>query len=135
MFTFKEVSYEMNEVRKYEDYVLKFLSFKINFFTTYSILEFIMSNGIIFSHEFSSEESMFVMKEKVKKVSKLAFQVLLNFVEDCAYINYNHIEVAFSCAVFAKELMKFKDVFPNELEKVYNLKMGNFVRCYQYLST
>ena len=134
MFTFKEVSYEMNEVRKYEDYVLKFLSFKLNFFTTYNIIELLLCNGVILNNEFSSDENNLVIKEKIKKVNKLAFQVLCNFVEDINYINYNHIEIAFSCVVFAKELMKFKDIFPPELEKIYNLKMGNFIRCYQYIA-
>jgi len=124
----------MNEVRKYEDYVLKFLSFKLNFFTTYNIIELLLCNGVILNNEFSSDENNLVIKEKIKKVNKLAFQVLCNFVEDINYINYNHIEIAFSCVVFAKELMKFKDIFPPELEKIYNLKMGNFIRCYQYIA-
>lgn len=134
MFTFKEVSYEMNEVRKYEDYVMKFLSFKLNFITSFNIIEFILSNGVVFNNEFHYEENPSVIKDRVKKVNKLAFQLLITFVEDSNYINYNHIEVAFSCVVFAKELMKFKDVFPAELEKIYNLKMGNFVKCYQYIT-
>ena len=134
MFTFKELNYEMNEVRKYEDYALKFLSFKLNYFTTYSILELLLINGIIFNNEFGIDESSSSIKEKVKKTNKLAFQVLSNFMEDLNYVNFNHIEIAFSCAVFAKEIMKFKNVFPLELEKIYNIKMGNFVKCYQYVA-
>jgi len=135
MFTFKEVSYEMNEIRKYEDYVLKFLSFKLNFYTTFTIIEYLLSNGVIMSNEFHSDENSQVIREKVRRVNKLSFQILINFIEDSSYINFNHIDVAFSCVVFAKELLKFKDVFTPELEKIYNLKMGNFVRCYQYVSS
>jgi hypothetical protein len=134
MSTFKEVSYEMNEVRKYEDYVLKFLSFKLNFFTTFNIVETILSNGVVFNYECSNDDGYSTIKEKVKKVNKLSFQILLGFIEDPAYVNFNHIEVAFSCIVFAKELLRFKEIFPPELEKVYNIKMGNFIKCFQYVS-
>ena len=134
MFTFKEVNYEMNEVRKYEDYVLKFLSFKLNYFTTLNVLELILSIGVVFNHEFNHDDSTFIIKEKVKKVNKLAFQILLNFIEDHNYVNFNHIDIAFACAIFAKEILKFKDLFPYELEKIYNLKLGNFYKCFQYIS-
>ena len=134
MYTFKEIPYEMNEVRKYEDYVLKFLSFKLNYFTTFSIMETLMYNGIVFNNELSSHESKIILKEKIKKVNKIAFQILSNFVEDINYVNFNHIEIAFACIVFARECLKFKNIFPCEFEHVYNIKMGNILKCYQYIS-
>lgn len=133
MFTFKDVNYEMNEIRKYEDYVLKFLNFKINYYTTCSILEFLLSNGVVFNYEFQ-DEILTSIREKVKYVNKLSFKILMNFVEDINYLNYNHIDIAFSCIVLAREILKFKELFPIEFEKVYLLKIGNFFKCYQYLA-
>lgn len=68
MFTIKEISYEMNEVRTYEDYVLKFLSFKLNYFTTFTILELILSNGVLFNSEFHVDDSFQSIKDKVKRL-------------------------------------------------------------------
>lgn len=135
MSTFKEVDYELLEVRKYEDYVMKFLSFKLNYFTTFNILEYLILNGIAFNNDFQAGESASGIKDKIKKMNKISFQVLTSFVEDINYVNFNHIEVAFSCITFAREVMRFKAVFHPELEKVYNIKMGNFLKCYHYLSS
>lgn len=134
MLTFKEVNYEMNDIRKYEDYVLKFLSFKLNYFTTYSILEYIISNGVIFEKDFKHDESLSSIKEKVKRVNKLSFQILVSYIEDPNYLNFNHIEIAFSCILAAKDMLKFKNIFPIELENIYGLKLGVFAKCFYNIS-
>lgn len=124
----------MNEIRRYEDYVIKFLSFKLNYYTTFAILEYILMNGVVFNNEFHSHEDRSAIKDKIKKVNKIAFQLLGNLIEDNNYVNFNHIEVAFACVTFAREVLKFKHVFPVDLEKIYDLKMGNFAKCYQYIA-
>lgn len=134
MFTFKEVTYDINEVRRYEDYVIKFLSHKLNYYTTFSILEYLLSNGIAFYNEFSHHDSKTAIKEKIKKLNKLSFQILNSIVEDINYVNFNHIEIAFSCVVYAREVMKFKTIFHPEFEKIYDLKMGNILKCYHFIA-
>lgn len=133
MLTFKEMTYEMSEVRKYEDYVIKFLSFKLSYFTTYNILEYLILNGTVFSNEINITDQIYV-KDKLRRLNKTAFIVLSNIVEDSNYVNFNHIELAFSCLVFAREVMKLKVPFHTEFERIYNLKQGNIQRCYQYVS-
>ncbi len=137
MFTFKEVPYEMNEVRKYEDYVLKFLSFRLDYYSSFTILEFLLYNGIVFNNEIKltcENESKSSLKEKIKTLNKLTFQILNSSIEEVAYTNFNHIELAFSCVVYARELMKLKNIYPVEFEKVYNIKLCNIIECYKFIS-
>lgn len=120
MSTFKEIDYDMLEVRKYEDYAIKFLSFKLNYYTSLNILEFLILNGIAFNNDFPNLDSYLTIS-KVKKLNKISFQVLTSFVEDINSINFNHIEIAFSCICFARDALRLKPLH-SELERIYNIK-------------
>jgi len=131
--SFKDTFYEMKDVRKHEDFVIKFLNFRLSYFTTFSVLEVLLKNGIIFNYELNMDAPKLINKDIIKRVNKVCFKLLTNFAEDINYVIYNHIDIAFSCIVLAKDILKFKETFNPELEALYNLKTGNFAKCYNYL--
>lgn len=135
MHSVKGINFEMTDVRRYEDYVLKFLSYRLNYYTSYTILEFLLNNGIVFNYEFRPDDNFTYIRDKVLKAYKFAIQLLICYSEENAFTNFNNIYLAFSCVVVAKELVGFTHTMNIELEKIYNIKVGNFIKCYQYLQT
>lgn len=135
MFPLKGVNYDMTDVRRYEDYALKFLSFRLNYLTAYYILECFLSNGIIFNYEFKGDEIASSIKDRVLKTYRLSRHILRNFSYQIGFVNYNIIYIAYSCLMLAKELNGFKEPFNVELENLYDIKAGNFFKCYQYIQT
>ena len=130
----KNYFYDCVELRRYEDLVVKFLNYQLNYLTPFSVLEVLLKNGIVFNYELNLGLPINFNKEIIKNTNQLCFKLLSIFVENVLYVGFNHIDIAFSCVIIAKEIMKFKHPFNSELEELYSIKVGNFLKCYNQIT-
>ena len=70
------------------------------------------------------------IKEKIKKLYRLALDINKMFVEDEESIKYSNLIIACTSIVMAKELLKFKDTWNDELEGLYKVKLSDMTSCY-----
>lgn len=126
------IFYSLNEVRKYEFMVVKLMDFKLDFFTSYYTTETILSHGIIFTHELQKMNIIEtkIIKEKLKKIYRLALDINKMFIEDISCIKYNALEISATCIMMAKELLKFESCWNPELEHLYKLESKSLNSCY-----
>lgn len=126
------IFYSLNEVRKYEFMVVKLIDFKLDFFTSYYITETILSHGVVFSHELEKMNinQVKVIKEKLKKMYRLALDINKMFIEDITCIKYNSLEISATCIMMSKELLKFECCWNKELEHLYKLEPSTLNSCY-----
>lgn len=126
------ILYSLSEVRKYEFMVLKLMEFKLDYFTSYYLTETILSHGVVFTHEIQKMNitDAKVIKEKLKKLYRLALDINKMFVEDADILKFNALEVAATCITMAKELHKFEIPWNPELEHLYKIDSKSLATCY-----
>jgi hypothetical protein len=124
--------YALNEVRKYEGIIIILMNFKLDYFTSYYLLETILSHGVVFTNELTSIElsDKKACKDKLKRLYKLAIDINKLFIEDITSLEYDMFEIAATCVVMSKELMKFEVSWNPELEKLYSLDLNSLSNCY-----
>lgn len=124
--------YSLSEVRKYEFIAIKLLDFKLDIHTSYYITETILSHGIVFTYELNKmgiTDSKSV-KDKIKKVYRLALDINKMFAEDIESLNFTPLEIAATSIIMAKELMKFETTWNKELEYLYKIESDKLIACY-----
>lgn len=126
------IFYTLNEVRKYEYMVVKLMDFKLDYFTSYYMTETILSHGVIFTHELQKMNltDTKTIKEKIKKMYRLALDINKMFVEDIQIMRFTALEVSATCIMMAKELHKFENPWNPELEYLYKIESKSLNSCY-----
>lgn len=126
------IFYSLNEVRKYEFMVVKLMDFKLDYFTSYYLTETILSHGVIFTHELQKMNltDTKTIKEKIKKMYRLALDINKMFVEDIQIMKFNALDVSATCIMMAKELLKFDIPWNPELEHLYKIPSKSLNSCY-----
>lgn len=124
--------YPLNEVRKYEFMVGYLMLFQLDHYTSYYLTESILSHGVIFTHELQelNLKDGKEIKDRIKKLYRLALDINKMFVEDEVSLKYNNLLIACTSIVMAKELLKFKDTWNEELEILYKVKLSDMTSCY-----
>ena len=113
--------YPLNEVRKSEFTVAALMEFRLDHYTSYYLTETILSHGVVFTSELQAmnlKDSKSI-KEKLKKLYRLALDINKMFVEDISSLKFSNFEIAATSVVMAKELLKFELTWNNELEELY----------------
>lgn len=124
--------YSLSEVRKYECIVVKLMEFKLDIFTSYYLTETILSHGVVFTSELSSmgiTESR-AMKDKIKKVNRLALDINKMFIEDIESMRFSSLQIAATSIMMAKELLKFETSWNLELKHLYRIDGDSLNSCY-----
>jgi hypothetical protein len=124
--------YSLNEVRKYEFMIACLMEFKLDHFTSYYLTETILSHGVVFTSELQAmnlKDSKSI-KDKLKKLYRLALDINKMFVEDIHSLQFSALEIAATSVVMAKELLKFENIWNNELEWLYGVKLNDLTPCY-----
>lgn len=124
--------YPVNEVRKYEVIVMQLADYKLNVFTSIYLTEAILSQGVTFSHEFKRMNIVDSkgIKDKLKKLNRLAIDINKMFIENIDSIQFNALEIALTSINLSKELMKFDEQLGKELESLYGVDTINLASCY-----
>lgn len=124
--------YSLNEVRKYECMIAFLMEFKLDQFTSYYLTETILSHGVVFTSELQTMNltDAKAIKDKLKKLYRLALDINKMFVEDIQSLQFNAIDIAATSIVMAKELLKFENIWNSELEWLYDVKLNDLTPCY-----
>lgn len=124
--------YSLNEVRKYEFMVASLMEFQLDHYTSYYLTETILSHGVVFTNELlemNIKDSKSI-KDKLKKLYRLALDINKMFVEDPLSLQFSNLEIAATSVVMAKELLKFDNPWNFELEELYGVKLNDLTPCY-----
>lgn len=90
-YSFNKFNYKVNDITKAEVIVLKFLEYKLNYFTLYHYFSFFFTHGFLFENIFEKEiikEQKYKKDELLEKIYILSREIMNKFVEDNNNINY-----------------------------------------------
>lgn len=126
------IFYSLNEVRRYEFMVAKFINWKLDIFTSYYLTETILSHGVIFTYEIEKLgiTSSKIIKDTIKKLYRLALDINKMFAEDINSIKFNSLEIAATCIMMSKELLKFETQWNPELQHFLQIDPESLNICY-----
>jgi hypothetical protein len=114
--------YDLKDVRKYENHCIKFLDYKLDFFTSYDILTYIINIGLFFNDEIHSDYP-------VEKVFLYAYKLLNHFVFNNLSLKFNPLQIGISIMCLTRERFKFDEERTDFLLNFYGYKKDYFYEC------
>lgn len=106
---------------KVEKICLMALDYKLNYFSSYYILEFFLNNGVLFEHEICND---------VEYLNSVTTKIINFFLEDIRYLDFSPIHIACAVITLARDLLKIKEPWSNIFTKIYGIKHEDFINCY-----
>lgn len=114
--------YDLKDVRKYENHCIKFLDYKLDFFTSYDILTSIINIGLFFNDEINQDVI-------VDKIFAYAYKLLNHFVLNNMSLKFTSIQIGFSILCLTRERFKLDEERTNFLLKFYEFNKDYFMEC------
>jgi hypothetical protein len=120
--------FNIKEVRKYEDAVLKAIDYKVDQVTSYSVLQFFIHHGIVFKDEL---EILFEISPEINihKIHNYCYEILNFFSYDNKSLDYSPVSIALSCIILCREFYELHPNRTNDLFKTYNLDQESVSEC------
>lgn len=104
--------------------VLKLLKYKLNYFSSYEILNIFFYNGIVYSGEIINKS-----REFINIVYCFAKKILYDIVHNEHILKFNNLQIAFSVVHLTRKNFGFKNNFFNLIKKFYNIHLNDYKSC------
>lgn len=96
------------------------LEYNLNKDTSYDILNFFLTNGLIYSQDIF----------KIRNFYNLSKKILIFFNEDIRSLDFYPSQIALASILRASELINLYNEVKFSLIKVYEIKMSNFANAF-----
>jgi hypothetical protein len=115
------------EIKIYEDYCVKTLNYRLNYFTTYHFVNLFLNNGLVFKSE---------IKEgiDIKQMGGMIISILDILIDDNRYLDFSPLQVAWSIFSIARENYNLEPI-SQVFCKIYGIKAQNILPCFFVLKT
>lgn len=120
--------YSLKDVRKYEDFCVKQLNYKLDYYTAIDILEHVLSNGFIFSDEILSPCH-------IEKMYKYAYSTLSSFISDSKSLEYDPLHIAFCCVFMTRSNFALELYRMAEINSFYGVDFESYSDCLNTMQT
>jgi len=148
--------YKLSDVRKWEDFCVKALFFKLDFYTAFDCLDYFLRNGIFFEDEMDSQNTgnKFTTKnrktsiesfrssmscssqpEKAELVNFYANDLLKQFFESNICLQFNPLQIACACVCLTRENFKMKETKSKLFEEIYKIEGIYYEACAKAMKT
>lgn len=121
--------YNVKDVKRYEEFCLRVLQYKLDHFTALDYLQFLLNCGIILIEEINNI-SINITLEMIYNQSYL---ILSDFIYDNRFCEFSPLQIACTCVALARDAFKL----PNKLEfnkllvSIFQLSFGDYRECYE----
>lgn len=104
--------------------VLKLLKYKLNYFSSYEILNMFFYNGFVYSWEVNNKS-----KEFINIIYCFAKKIFYDIAHKEHILKFNNLQIAFSVVHLTRKNFGFKHNFFNLIKKFYNFHLIDYKSC------
>jgi hypothetical protein len=135
---FRDISASsVKEIKKYEELCLKYLEYKLNYFTAYDFIHYFLTFGVLFVKESPSINNSYYPQNNniynnIENFNQQILNIFSCFVFDNKIIEYTPIQIACACISLARQFSKIEkwdDIFI----QLYKIKFSDFNNCFEAL--
>jgi hypothetical protein len=90
--------FTIKDVRKYEDYLIKVLDYKLDYYTPYCITSFFIQHGIVFN-----DEILLLNGCKPLELEQKCYEVLNLFIQENQFLEYSSIQIALAVVLLVRD--------------------------------
>lgn len=133
--------YNIKDVRKYEEFCLKCLNYKLGCYTAYSILRYFLNLGIVFEDEFeifidsesnSERSDISSCRDTIGLIYSYSYDLIKTIIKDNKSLLFNQMQLALSIIVLTRDNFKFEKEKTKLLLIIYGYDYNYFSECMNY---